>query len=68
MKTVLERAFELARTGGFQKVRELRRRLQEEGYNAGQIEGPALLQQLREISKAARAGKPGVMLQHAESE
>ena len=67
MKTVLERAFELAKAGGFQKIRELRRRLQEEGYNSSQIEGPALLQQLREISKAARADKQAVTLQHTAS-
>ncbi|RYE34757.1 MAG: hypothetical protein EOP23_02760 [Hyphomicrobiales bacterium] len=66
MKTVLERAFELARTGRFPKIRELRRRLQEEGYNAGQIEGPALMQQLREMSKAARTTQDVSTLEHSE--
>ena len=66
MKTVLERAFELARTGGFQKIRELRRRLQEEGYNSSQIEGPVLMQQLREMSKAARCARNALTLEHSE--
>jgi hypothetical protein len=66
MKTVLERAFEPAKTGGFQKMRELRRRLQEEGYNSSQIEGPVLMQQLREMSKAARAARDASTLEYSE--
>jgi hypothetical protein len=52
--TVVERAFELARTGEYATVKELRARLKVEGFAVQQIEGRSLGKQLTEICKAAR--------------
>lgn len=54
-KTALERAFELARTGKFRSVTDLRNAINREGYAGSQIAGPALARQLSEIMKAASA-------------
>jgi len=51
--TTLERAFEIARSGTCRQIGELKRRLQHEGYDVRQIDGPRLLQQLRELMTAA---------------
>ncbi len=53
--TVLERAFELAKTGGFAGPEEITRQLKVEGYAVSQITGPALLKQLRTVCRKARA-------------
>ena len=54
IKTTLERAFELAKSGKFHSVSELRTAIKREGYEVGQIDGPALGRQLRHlIQKAA---------------
>lgn len=53
-KTALERAFELAETGKFRTNGELKTALAKEGYNAGQVTGPRLLRQLRQIMADAR--------------
>ena len=53
-KTSLERAFELAKSGKFETIGDLRNALGREGYNAGQVDGPALRTQLRELILAAR--------------
>ncbi len=52
--TALERAFALARTGDYPGLSELRARLKAEGYAVLQLEGPALLRQLRELCSASR--------------
>ena len=52
--TSLERAFELARSGECRGAHEIRQRLYAEGLDPRQIEGAALLRQLREISAKAR--------------
>ena len=54
-KTALERAFELARSGKYSTVQELRAALKNEGYAQGQVEGPALGRQLRGIMRNNRA-------------
>lgn len=55
MKTTLERAFELARSGKVKTIREIERALLAEGYPHNQLIGPALLEQLRKLMKAAGA-------------
>lgn len=54
--TALERAFELARSGKYTSITDLKRDLASEGYAANQIEGFSLSRQLRELMMAARAG------------
>lgn len=53
-QTTLERAFELARTGGYPGVAEIRAQLKAEGYNLGQLEGPSLMRQLRALCTSSR--------------
>ena len=55
MKTTLERAFELARSGKFEKLSDLRRSLAAEGFPAQQVAGPVLYKQLRQLMKTAKA-------------
>lgn len=45
--TALERAFELARSGKFATVTEVKAAVSREGYVASQLQGPLLLRQLR---------------------
>ena len=52
--TALERAFQLASTGNFRTVEEVRRILSQEGYSISQIDGPTLSKQLRDAIKKAR--------------
>jgi hypothetical protein len=52
--TPLERAFELARTGEYASVGEIKLQLSKEGLAHGQIEGPVLVRQLRDLCNAAR--------------
>jgi hypothetical protein len=54
-KTTIERAFELAKSGKFRTPSEVKSALSGEGYRAEQISGPALMRQLREIIRVARA-------------
>ena len=54
--TEIERAFELARSGHFKGVEEIRKEIRREGYTAKQLDGPALAKQLREAMKKAREG------------
>jgi hypothetical protein len=49
----LERAFELARTGEFDSIRQLEARLHHEGYPSGLVVGPYLSGQLRELMRMA---------------
>ena len=58
-QTALERAFELAKSGKFATVSDLRAHLGREGYQANQVEGPALGRQLRQLIRKSRdAGGP----------
>lgn len=52
----LERAFDLARSGRFSTVAEIKRKLREEGYMDDQVEGPLLFGQLNRLMK--KAGSP----------
>lgn len=51
--TTLERAFELARSGLYAGVPELRKQLKDEGYAMSQVEGPLLTKQLRDLCHAS---------------
>jgi hypothetical protein len=50
---VIERAFDLARSGECKTINEIRSRLKAEGYNHHLIEGRTLLLQLRTIMAEA---------------
>jgi hypothetical protein len=52
--TALERAFALARTGDYAGISEIRSKLQAEGYQISQLQGPALQKQLRQLCADAR--------------
>ena len=45
----LERAFQLARSGLYRTVTEIRTRLNDEGYQSAQVTGPKLCRQISEI-------------------
>ena len=47
--TSLERAFELARSGQFSSLDDIRHQLDREGLNSQQVVGPVLMRQLREL-------------------
>jgi hypothetical protein len=53
--SVIERAFQLARTGQYVTVEDVKKKLRAEGYSVATITGPTLLRQLRELIKAARS-------------
>jgi hypothetical protein len=57
--TALERAFQLASSGEYHSVSEIRRRLKLEGYSSHQITGPELQRQLRALlARAEPKPKP----------
>lgn len=56
-KSALERAFEIARTGAYDAVADIRRQLNREGFDARQLEGRTLARQLLDASRAARQNK-----------
>ena len=53
--TALERAFELARSGRFFTVSELRSKLAQEGYHTDVMEGPVLIGQLKNAMEQSKA-------------
>ena len=55
---VLERAFELARSGRCRTIEDIHRQLKAEGYSTSQITGPWLLRQIRSLIQEATAGLP----------
>jgi hypothetical protein len=55
--TEIERAFELAKSGGPSSIDDIRRQLAAEGYSTAQITGKGLSKQLKAIMLAARAPK-----------
>jgi hypothetical protein len=57
-KSVLERAFDLAKSGDYETTETIKRQLAKEGYSVGQIFGPSLHKQLRTLISAARASRP----------
>ncbi|HEY5409852.1 MAG TPA: hypothetical protein VIJ94_03900 [Caulobacteraceae bacterium] len=56
--TALERAFALARSGEYAGVAEVRKQLKAEGYSDQQVNGPALMRQLRDLCVASRRPEP----------
>jgi hypothetical protein len=54
-KSAIERAFELARTGRFLDVSEIKDRLRNEGYFTDTVTGPTLRTQLKAMIEAARS-------------
>lgn len=54
--TTLERAFQLARSGEYATISDIRRQLKQEGFSdaPSQISGPTMLKQLRKLCEAAR--------------
>ncbi len=52
-KSAIERAFEIARSGGAANVDNIKRRLSREGYNQDQIYGRALIRQLNDVMRGA---------------
>jgi hypothetical protein len=53
--TALERAFQLAKSGRYTSITELKKQLGVEGYAVAQVSGRNLLGQLYELMQAARA-------------
>ena len=54
-KSTLERAFELAKSGSVADMAQLRAKIKSEGYIVGQIDGPSLGRQLRELINKSKA-------------
>lgn len=54
-KTAIERAFDMARSGQFATVTEIKRAVSAEGYNLAQLEGSSLTRQLRGLITSAAA-------------
>ena len=58
-KTAIERAFDIARTGVYSEVGEIRDRLRHEGYSAETVTGPLLRAQLKVLMEAAQKSRWG---------
>jgi hypothetical protein len=56
-KTAMERAFDLARTGLYSEVGEIKDRLRNEGYFTDAVTGPMLRAQLKGLMEAARKSR-----------
>lgn len=52
--TTIERAFQLAKSGKYKSVVEIRQRLKTEGYALIQLQGPTLSKQLNALARDAR--------------
>ena len=52
--TALERAFEMAKSGDYANVSDIKKQLNSEGYSSLQITGRTLSKQLDGLIKAAR--------------
>jgi hypothetical protein len=53
--TTLERAFDLARSGEFSSVQEIKKKLGAEGFYIGQVTGRSLTKQLNVLIRNAAA-------------
>ena len=51
----LERAFQLAQSGKYASVAEIKKQLSNEGFSVAQVTGMVLLKQLRELIRAAQS-------------
>ena len=56
--TALERAFQLARSGGPKSIDDIKRELAKEHYSSGQITGKTLRKQLLALIQEAQALDP----------
>jgi hypothetical protein len=56
----IERAFELARTGEFARIDQIRVRLQQEGYASALVVGKHLSAQLHQLMRFANPASHGV--------
>jgi len=56
-KSAIERAFELAQTGLFLEVKEIKEQLRSEGYLASSITGPILRGQLKLLIEAGKKSR-----------
>ena len=56
--TALERAFQLARSGDYVSVSDIKKQLSFEGYSASQVAGRTLTKQLLALIREARAKEP----------
>jgi hypothetical protein len=56
--TTLERAFQMARSGQFASVAEIKKQLGQEGFSVAQVTGRVLSQQLKSLIRAAREEDP----------
>jgi hypothetical protein len=56
-KTAIERAFELARTGRYSDVSEIKDRMRNEGYFTDTVTGPILRAQLKRLMEAAQKSR-----------
>jgi hypothetical protein len=56
--TALERAFQMARSGDYVSVDDIKRQLSSEGYAASQVTGRTLMKQLLGLIRAARRQHP----------
>jgi hypothetical protein len=52
--TTIERAFQLAKSGSYSSVADIKKRLSVEGYSIAQITGGVLSGQLKALIEAAR--------------
>jgi hypothetical protein len=64
--TVLERAFQLAKSGRPNTIQDIKKILGSEGYLTAQIEGRALHRQLRVLIRVAQASCPAAPDARAE--
>ena len=62
----LERAFELAASGRYSTVSEIRLKLMREGYYYEQVEGPELSKQLVAAITTARGGRATASASHSK--
>lgn len=53
-RTCIERAFDLAQSGKYDKAADIRETLKREGYNIAQIQGPAMQKQIRNLILSAK--------------
>ena len=54
-KTTIERAFELAKSGKYASVSDIRAAVVAEGYSSAQLTGPSLMRQIRTLMREASA-------------
>jgi hypothetical protein len=61
-KSLIERAIELARSGSYDRVDQIERQLNAEGYAhvAQHLDGPSLRRQLIQLGRAARGEPPAI--------